>query len=316
MKSLVADLRRAAQLPQLGVASVRAWVRARRRGIPGMDFDAFGRRLGLTLALRGHRAGVSLMLNPVSTVRYFEFDFVRSELPAAPALRCLDVSSPHLFGLWLLARRPGCSVRMINPDPADIAATQAMARHAPIRGLDARCEDLREAVGQGHRYDLVTSISVIEHIAGPYDDREAIVMMWEALAPGGRLLLTFPVDRTARDELRSSTVYSSRSASAATKSEAAGEPVFFQRFYTAATIAERLLAPLGSPPHHTAWFGEVAPGRYAAHAARWRAEGLAATVADPALIADSFRRFVSWDEMPGMGVCGLRIDKPAEQGGP
>jgi SAM-dependent methyltransferase len=248
-------------------------------------------------------------------VRYFEFDFVRSQLPATPSPRCLDVSSPYLFPLWLLAKRPGTAVRMINPDPVDIASTQAIARTAGIVGLDARCEDLREAAAQGRQYDLVTSISVIEHIAGPYDDRAAIAMMWDAVAPGGRLLLTFPVDRAARDEFRSATVYSSRSAPAATNAESAPAPVFFQRFYTAATIAERLLAPLGSPPHHTAWFGEVAPGRYATHAERWRAEGLAATVSDPALIADSFRRFAAWDEMPGMGVCGLRIDKPAQQVG-
>jgi len=42
---------------------------------------------------------------------------------------------------------------------------------------------------------------------------------------------------------------------------------------------------------------------------RWMRDGLAGTVEDAREIVDHYREFRNWEEMPGMGVCGLMIEK-------
>ena len=57
-----------------------------------------------------------LMLNPVSSVRYFEFDFVHRHLSISNNFRLLDVSSPYLFGLYI-EENYDVDYLYINPDP-------------------------------------------------------------------------------------------------------------------------------------------------------------------------------------------------------
>ena len=57
------------------------------------------------------------------------------------------------------------------------------------------------------------------------------------------------------------------------------------------------------------WFGEKMPGHYADYERRWIERGLACTIDDPREIVDHYQEFGSWSKMPGMGVCGLMIEK-------
>ena len=47
----------------------------------------------------------------------------------------------------------------------------------------------------------------MEHIPGA-GDTEAVAAMFKAVEPGGRLIITVPVDRVARDEFREHDAYS------------------------------------------------------------------------------------------------------------
>lgn len=84
---------------------------------------------------------------------------------------------------------------------------------------------------------------------------------------------------------------------------------FFQHFYDKAAIWQRLLKPIGREPSVIRWFGEISPGRFKQYVQRWMREGYACTVEDPREIADNFQEYETWEEMPGMGVCGLMIEK-------
>jgi hypothetical protein len=126
--------------------------------------------------------------------------------------------------------------------------------------------------------------------------------MYGALAPGGRLVVTVPVDREARDEHRADDPYH--------LTGGAGAPAFFQRVYDGAAIRERLVAAVGREPVTVRWFGETAPGRYRDYERRWLAEGLSCAVDDAREILDHYREYRSWEEMPGMGVCGLAFERP------
>jgi SAM-dependent methyltransferase len=236
----------------------------------------------------------------VSSVRYFEFDFVRSCLPVAPG-RCLDVSSPQLFSLFA-AERTSAQVMAWNPDPADIGATAAIASALSVDRLETAVAGVDRLAEDPGGYDCIWSISVIEHIAGDYDDSDAIRWMYDALAPDGRLMLTVPVAREYGHEFHDRD-YSG------TQPRDEDHGYFFSRHYDRAAVWERLLAPIGREPSRVAWYGETTPGLWRNYQDRWAREGVPATVDDPRLLASGFRSYSSWEQMPGVGVCGLLIDK-------
>lgn len=287
--------------PYLLTRSVLASAHASRLGRPGAAFDRFGRALGLRLLLRGRRFGALLLLRPVDWVRYFEFPFALECCPDAPR-RCLDVGSPRLFSLFFSQHRPEAQIRMINPDGEDLRTTERIARALRIRNLGFEAVGVDALTRERERYDCIWSISVIEHIAGPYQDVEAVRWMYGALAPGGRLILTVPVDRTFRDEYRDRPQYGPQAP--------AGGRYFFQRLYDRGAIRERIVGAVGREPDRVAWFGERRPGRFAEYERRWLERGLFATVEDPKEIADHYTAFPSWEAMPGQGVCGLMFERP------
>jgi SAM-dependent methyltransferase len=287
--------------PGLLFRSAAALRHGQKARIPGLEFDAFGRRLGLRLMRSGHVGlGASYLLNPVSIVRYFEFPFVAASIPAGAKL-CADVSSPRLFSLFWAAKHPEAAIQMINPDEHDLEETRVVAESAGV-ALELVNVDLSVFRDRPHAYDAIWSISVLEHVHGEYDDREAIAWLYSALRPGGVLAVTTTIDRVFWDEYRDADPYG-------LVKDASG-PVFFQRWYDLAAIQGRLIDPLHGARASLAFFGEKRPGMFKAYEAEWMRGGMRRSVEDPRDIADDFREFSSWDEMPGAGVCGIRIVKP------
>ena len=278
-----------------------AFLYAAKRGIPGIEFDRFGRKLGLKLAIRGKRGCIGYLLNPVNIVRYFEFPFAFSCI-SKDCKKCLDISSPRLFSFYVAAKRKDITCHIINPDKVDAFRTAKIASGLKMGNVKVDCMDLLSAAGRKGEYDCIWAISVIEHICGEYDDKAAGSVMYDALKPGGRLILTFPVDRKFWVERRDYNYYGIDKKQGDLKN-------FFQRVYDKDAIWERLLRPINKEPSLIQWFGETAPGRFLKHQARWMAEGRNFTVNDPKEIADHYKAFPEWEDMPGMGVCGLMIEK-------
>jgi SAM-dependent methyltransferase len=318
-KSIAFGRRVAGRLWRAGLAPVR-WVQlaglavaARRTALAlnglAMEFDATGRRFGWRDVRRGRRRGWELLLHPVESVRYVEFAFVRDCLPATPG-ECLDVSSPRLFSLHVAS---GCPARitMLNPDPADVKETAELVRDNGLANitLQVGAVEFLAAAGMEGRFDAIWSISVVEHIEGGYSDGEAVQMMYRALAPGGRLMLTVPVDRRFRIESSAHQLYG-------TQPRLPDGTYFFQRFYDAQAIQTRLSDALGRAPAVVRWFGEKRAGWWKEYRAACDRRGLPWHVADPAEMAKNFGEYDSWDAMPGMGICGLMYEKPGSAPAP
>jgi SAM-dependent methyltransferase len=247
--------------------------------------------------------GASYLLNPVSIVRYFEFPFVAGSIPANARI-CADVSSPRLFSLFWSATHPGVTIEMLNPDSRDLEDTRLIAATAGIR-LTFANSDVRTLKDRPDTYDSIWSISVLEHIHGDYDDRDAIAWLYSALRPGGVLVVTVTTDRVFRDEYREVDPYG--------LDHPDSGQVFFQRWYDMAAIRERLLDSLPGATALLRYFGETRPGVFKAYEADWVRLGLRRSVEDPGEIADNFREYPSWQAMPGVGVCGIRVVKPDRQ---
>lgn len=287
-----------ARLTWLG-QSYRALAQALHHGGPGLAFDLRGRALGWRLLAQGMlRVGAEYALAPVSSTRYFEFPFVEACLPTHQG-SILDLSSPRLFSLDLARRYPALQVFMLNPDRNDIAVTAQIARRSHQANLHTLAAGAELLPALADRFTAIWSISVLEHIAGAYDDRTVIRWLYEALRPGGHLIVTVPVDRHAWDEYRTQAYYQRTP-----PRDGAGR-AFFQRFYDRAAIEERLIASVGRSPRRIVWYGEREAGHFEAYIANVMQHGFAATIRDAAIFAQAYQIYPSWEAMPGVGVCGL-----------
>lgn len=278
----------------------------RLRGAPGVDFRMRCARLGLRQLFAG-QGGLSLLeayrllVFPMDSVRYFEFDFIWRRASGIRAGAYLDVSSPRLLPLLLICSRPELAAMLINPDRADLPLTQTFAQ---ALGVDGRCRfsgELIESVpAEESSIDLITCVSVLEHI--PTDQR-AIRKMWSLLRPGGRLLLTVPCAARAAAE------YTDRDKYGLLGTDERGF-VFWQRYYDSNLLAERLFREIGMPTYSEI-YGEKVRGSYARNVQRkmgqgWRYPGWR----EPYLMAREFGYFSSIADLPGMGVIGLEFTKP------
>jgi SAM-dependent methyltransferase len=252
---------------------------------------------------RSRALALETLLFPMEAVRYFEFGTAWSWVAESPGpLRFLDVSSPRLFPLLLLRHREDSEGDLMNPDPGDLAITSDWVNALAI---DSRCTLHASTVGDAAlppgAFDLVTSISVLEHIPEPHD-LEALDRMWTCIRPGGRLVLTVPCAQEAFEEYVDLNEYG------LLVPDDEGF-VFGQRFYDEITLRERVFARIGTP-RRSAVLGERVRGT--AFADRdLKLLGRANLAREPLSAAADYAHFPSPDALPGVGVIALEFEKPA-----
>jgi SAM-dependent methyltransferase len=274
------------------------------RELTGLEFDLFGRLLGIKYLFMKKRFS-ALLINPVSSVRYFEFDFVARNIPFRKGLKILDVSSPWLFGFWAVKNQEVDYV-YINPDKREFSGIRTFMEIGKGKGIYEFFEqDATELPYPDCIFDVIVSISVIEHISGNGDSR-AVTEMWRILKPGGRLILTIPVMCNYEEDYRSENVYSLPDV------EQNDGSYFFQRYYDETAITERLLGQLkGCNLEVSELFGEIEKGFFKDYEKRWISGGIKETVKDPWLMTTKMKRYAHLCELPGLGVMGLSLQKIA-----
>jgi SAM-dependent methyltransferase len=166
--------------------------------------------------------------------------------------------------------------------------------------LSRRChfsaEPIEFAKLDGERFDAITSISVFEHIV---DERPALESVRRLLAPGGSLLLTLPCTAAGYDQYRDYDEYN------LARPDSQGR-FFFQRFYDASSLRERVLSILGEPSQMTV-YGESEPG-YFGRNAQQKMKGLPYPFwREGYMMGRHFRRYPSIDALPGEGVVALEF---------
>jgi len=267
---------------------------------PGMNFNIFGKELGRRLLWRGNMRGLSYLLTPVSSFRYFEFPFALAALPSDPR-RCLDIASPRLFSLYVARNYPECQVVVINPDAHDIEETRVIRDCLALNNLSMQVRPVESLDMSGLPYDCIWSLSVIEHLQEDGADAEAVRRMFALLRKGGRLIITVPVDRRYWVEYREHDYYG-------TAGKRGPHGYFFQRYYDEQAL-KRLIGLLPQSPCLVRWFGERIDGHFQEYEQHWLSQGHSRTVDDPREFVDYYQEYPSWSAMPGRGVCGLVIDK-------
>jgi SAM-dependent methyltransferase len=251
---------------------------------------------------RSRALALDTLLFPMEAVRYFELGTAWSWVAGVPGpFRFLDISSPRLFPLLLLDGREDTRADLVNPDPRDLSVTREWVEALSI---GSRCalhpSTIAEAPLPVGTFDLVTSISVLEHIPEPHD-LAALDRMWTCLRPGGRLVLTVPCAREAFEEYVDLNEYG------LLVPDEEGF-VFGQRFYDEPTLRERVFTRVGMPCR-SAILGERVAGTAFADRDR-KLLGSSDLAREPLAAATDYARFPSFDALPGVGVIALEFQKP------
>lgn len=279
------------------------WLAASMAGAPAMLLRWRFLWFGIRLLLRGgeYVTTYRCVVSPMDSVRHFEFDFFWRRGRAGKAVHLLDVSSPRLISLMLLDAQPELSAYLMNPDAKDLARTVSIAKSM---ALERRCTFDSRRVGElsekGSRYDLITCMSVLEHVV---DDFDAVEAMWRVLAPGGRLLISVPCAAIALDE------YTDLDEYGLLERDSQGF-VFWQRYYDERRLA-RIFAITGRPTS-CAIFGERVAGGYDADVLAKRSDPNYPHWRDCYATARTYAVYGALDELPGMGVIAMEFLKPLD----
>jgi SAM-dependent methyltransferase len=290
-------------LPYLFIRCNFFWCKADKTNLPGKHFFKFGKSIGLQL-LQKFILSPKLLLNPVSIVRFFEYDYALRSYSAHNSTKdkILDISSPYLFGFYLASFFDG-EYNYINPDSNDLNLVQKYSSRINFKmQYSADSANATNLTFSDNSFTHIISISVIEHINGN-GDSEAIREMWRVLKPNGLLILTFPVAKVFKEEFSDKDTYG-------LNVQQIKERFFFQRIYDERTIEERLLNKISDfTILSKEIFGESELGFYRSYSQRWEKHGLRETVKDPYYISKYFKKLDSFDQIKDSAVMGITLRK-------
>jgi SAM-dependent methyltransferase len=281
------------------------WGLAALYATPGLHFRKGSFALGLR-ALIGQRtlslASVfHLLFMPMESTRYFEFDFTRRALAGRALYRYLDVSSPRLLPISLLSAHPSIEGDLINPNRDDLDETRRVLESTGI-GPRYRLHPclIADAPFEAETFDVITSISVLEHIP---DDLDAIRCMWSLLRPGGALVLTVPCMAGAAEQ------YIDQDPWGLLSKDSDGY-VFWQRFYNKEWLEQKIFCVTGAPVL-SAVYGEKMAGAMVRNSERKRSDPYYPYWREPYMMAKEFQYFDQLEDLPGEGVVGMLFVKAA-----
>lgn len=182
-------------------------------------------------------AALKRIILPVGYWRAIEFAFIGRHLDGRRGLRALDVGSPKELP-FQLARLFGHSVTSIDIVPAEVDGLRRTSRAAGRLGKGPglvwpEVQDGRSLPYPDGTFDLVTSVSVLEHMPGT-GDSAAIHEIARVLVPGGQFLVTVPFASKCYDTFVDRDVYE--------RTREGREKVFFERHYDHDTLESRLCA--------------------------------------------------------------------------
>jgi len=281
------------------------WVLAHLWNPPGLDFHRLFAGLGLRLLLSGiskknARLFYRLMFRPMDSTRYFEFDFAWKRLISYPPKgQYLDISSPRFLPALFLYHNNQITGHLLNPDKSDLEETEELITSV---GLEKRCKLYAELISETsleeNNFDIVTSISVLEHIP---EDKASFYQLWKLVKLGGRFIVTVPCAASSWEQ------YIDRNEYGLLDPDEEGL-VFWQRFYDQALLEERFFSIAGKPKSMVV-YGEKRKGIFASNAYEKRSNANYAFWREPLMMGVDYSFFPSISELTGEGVVGLEFEK-------
>ena len=205
------------------------------RTLEAFKLCAFGTRVGLALAAKGRIAdALKTAAYPLGYWRFLPIAYLLHYAKTNRAVRILDVASPKLVGLYL-AHKNGRDVYATDLDDEKLFSRWSAAADAlDLKNYHVSFQDARRLQFPDNNFDLVYSISVIEHI--PEDgDIQAMHEFRRVLKPGGIALVEVPYRRIA------DMIHMPYSSKGLPSPEC--RPMFYERHYDSKSLDQRLIVP-------------------------------------------------------------------------
>lgn len=281
------------------------WILAYAVRTPGLAFRMLCALKGMRLLLRefDYVRAYGLLVAPLDSVRYFEFDFMWTAVKKIRIQSYLDVSSPRMLPLMVTNREKTLVADLLNPDKKDLPETISLAKSF---GVADRCRFhsslIEEAPLHPESFDLITSMSVIEHIL---DDKGAIQKMWDLLKPGGMLLISIPCAAKAAEEYTNLNDYE------LIDTDESGF-VFWQRYYDEALIQQRIYSITGQP-RRVRIYAEKQAGSYNRNVTQKRTDPCYPYWREPLMMGMQYEFKDRLVDMSGMGVIAMEFVKPNQK---
>lgn len=175
--------------------------------------------------LPGFKRKFFTLTKPVDSTRYIEFSYLLKMIRRfnISTEKVLDVSSPFILS-YILSETGTVLKTDINPAEKEMIVASDR--------LSFKLEDATKLTFSDASFDLVYSISVIEHIHERYPD--AVKEMIRVLKPGGYLYLAFPVSSKHIEEWTENNIYSNQYKKS--------ERFFFQYRFDSVDVHDLLIA--------------------------------------------------------------------------
>ncbi len=277
---------------------------AKLRGGEGLAIRTRFIKWGITYAFRSrnYRMLYELILRPLDSTRYFEFQIADTWLKDLDLKSSIDISSPRFFLLSLTNTNPEIELLAVNPDKEDLEKTKEM--FATFVGDESKYSFsdklLDQLVDDGTSANFVSSMSVMEHIP----DKQSFEKLWQLVNPGGYLFVTLPCATAGWDQYINQYDYGVLDA------ENYGY-TFWQHFFDADDLQDRVLQYCGEPVK-TCYWGEKVKGTFYRNTCVKRSISNYPYWKEPYYIARDYQRFSSLDELPGEGVVAMLFKKPSQ----
>jgi SAM-dependent methyltransferase len=192
----------------------------------------------------GPKKTIGKILQPINSyTRFPEYAFLGChveqhlrQLPSGARPQILDVGSPKCFSLYL-AFHYDVDLHLTDIDEPTVEEAEILWNAVRTRAKGRAVfsvQDARASQFPSEEFDIVFSMSVIEHVEGPTGDSASMREMSRVLKPGGLLLVTVPFGPKYTEQER----LGFRGAARVTGNQSR---YFFQRIYTPVAAEERII---------------------------------------------------------------------------
>ena len=154
----------------------------------------------------------------------------------SPAIKILDVGSPKMLGLYL-GYKTEASIMLTDISDINVSEYRTMWYGLERRAkgkISFSLQDARALQFPDNEFDIVYSMSVIEHIEGEKGDSRAVLELQRVLRPGGLLVLSVPLGDRFVEQMRIGV-------SGAALKTGDEKTYFFQRIYDSQAFQNRIL---------------------------------------------------------------------------